>query len=157
MKIPLICPPKLFWNASILIRPEPPSTPAPFALIEPLPVKFRQTLQTQIQGATGDTLTQLQGSLATAMAQQTAMLAALPATAVSSLKSILNSQPGRAQGQSQAVYTDIIFDIEVDINHNGRTMKRMIKGCVLPGNSQTYDNNGNVLTDDYSFIARQVQ
>ena len=116
-----------------------------------------QTLQTQIQGATGDTLTQLQGSLATAMAQQTAMLAALPATAVSSLKSILNSQPGRAQGQSQAVYTDIIFDIEVDINHNGRTMKRMIKGCVLTGNSQTYDNNGNVLTDDYSFIARQVQ
>jgi len=56
-----------------------------------------------------------------------------------------------------AVYSDIMFDIVINITHGSRTITRKLEKCVLTGNSQTYDNGGNPITDDYSFIARKVR
>lgn len=56
-----------------------------------------------------------------------------------------------------AVYTDVVFDLVLQLEGAGRTVQRKIEGCQLIANDQVIDSSGNTLSDGYSFIARRLR
>lgn len=59
--------------------------------------------------------------------------------------------------QVNAVYLDVPFTIEVQLEGGGRTITRRLEGCLLGANEQVYDHSGAVLLDCYSFIFRRLR
>jgi hypothetical protein len=70
---------------------------------------------------------------------------------------------GVDQFASNAVYTDVAFDILIEVGTKDfveasqRTVTRKLEKCFLIGNEQVYDQSGNPLADGYSFLARRLR
>jgi hypothetical protein len=65
--------------------------------------------------------------------------------------------PGIKNGYSNALYQDIAFDLVIQLEGAGRTVKRVLENCQLIANDQVIDTSGNTLSDGYSFIARRLR
>jgi hypothetical protein len=65
--------------------------------------------------------------------------------------------PDITEGFSNALYQDIAFDLVVQLEGAGRTVKRVLENCQLIANDQVIDTSGNTLSDGYSFIARRLR
>lgn len=58
---------------------------------------------------------------------------------------------------SNAVYTDVGFDIVLQYTGAGRTITRRLEDCHLISNESIMDHSGNVILDSYGFIARRLR
>lgn len=75
-----------------------------------------------------------------------------------SLPSVLASAQAQSTQvlTSNAVYTDIPFDIVLQFEGGGRTVEQRIDNCVLTSNEMILGDNDSVIADSYGFIARSI-
>lgn len=113
--------------------------------------------QLQIQQAS--TPTSYVQSQLTAINIQLAAMAANPNVSLATAQTFANSSNATSSAPTypNAVYTDIVFDIVLQLEGAQRTVKRMLEGCQLIANDQVIDSSGNTLSDGYSFIARRLR
>jgi hypothetical protein len=79
------------------------------------------------------------------------------AIAQSNATNLIPAFPAAKGGYNNATYLDIVFNLVIELEGAGRTVKRVIEGCQLVANDQVIDTSGNTLSDGYSFIARRLR
>lgn len=83
----------------------------------------------------------------------------LSASQISTLNTMLNAPITPPNEYINAVYQDILFDIRIELGNKttGVQRTRKIEACKLIANEQVYSQDGSVLMDSYSFLARRAR
>jgi hypothetical protein len=97
----------------------------------------------------------IQAQIAVLQQERQQMLAADP-TLASTYKRTTLANSTTAVGPN-GIYQNVPFDIVLELEGGGRTVKRRLFNCVLTSNEQIYGDSDTPLIDSYGFIARRLR
>lgn len=86
-----------------------------------------------------------------------ALDAAKASMAVTRKQQLSNTLGLSGPDYSNAVYSDISFDLVVQYSGAGRTVVRMLEDCHLISNESIMDHSGTPILDSYGFVARRLR
>jgi hypothetical protein len=119
-------------------------------------VTFQNLMNAQMSlQATNPQTPAIQAQIAVLQQERQQMLAADP-TLASTYKRTTLANSTTAVGPN-GVYQNVPFDIVLELEGGGRTVKRRLSNCILTSNEQIYGDSDTPLIDSYGFICRKLR